>query len=93
MKINHIDGSVTDTDKLPDLSAELAEKIKEFTDFCCKHKIPFFMRVNDKTIKKWTGASNFNSSPEDYYSILDSINHFFKTNGNYVKLVLVKDEE
>jgi hypothetical protein len=46
MEIRHVDGSVSDTDKLPDTTALVMEKVKELLDLCEAHKIPLLLRFS-----------------------------------------------
>jgi hypothetical protein len=78
MKIKHTDGSITDTHKLSDFSAELAEKSHEFVDFCCKRKIPFLLSWVDPTNNKCSGGNNYNDSMLDMMKVIWSINVKFK---------------
>lgn len=60
MKITHTDGSVTNTDKLNDFSAELMEKVDEFHSFMMAHKVPYFLSFNDPVRKMHSGATHIN---------------------------------
>ncbi len=77
MIINHIDGSVTDTDKLPDATAEVMTAVKQLLDVCCKYKVPVFMRYIDPVKKSDSGIQNYNNSWEDFAALMNSINGFF----------------
>lgn len=76
MKITHVDGSVTDTDKMNDLSSQLLEKTKEFTDFMCSNKIPFLLRFCDPVLKAYGGAANANDDVDDFARVLDALNSY-----------------
>jgi len=82
MKIQHQDGSVTDTDKLPDLSAELMEHANNLFEFCKRHKIPLFMRfidINRKTSdnKVAVSGASYIGSTSDFVNILNTIDSYF----------------
>ncbi len=89
MKIVHTDGSVTDTDQLNDLSAEILEHTKAYTDFMCSRKVPFLLRFYDPVRNTCAGAGNSNDSLEDTSKILFAIDMFTRPLG----YALVKVEE
>ena len=64
MKINHIDGEVTDTDKLSDIQALILEKSEELRVLCCNEKIQMLLLVDIKKSvmvddKKFACVSSF----------------------------------
>ena len=82
MKIQHQDGSVTDTDKLPDASAELMEHANNLFEFCKNNKIPLFLRfidINRKTAdgKVAVSGASYISSTSDFVNILNTIDSYF----------------
>ena len=83
MKINHPDGSVTDTDKLSDCSAELMEKANIFFEFCKKNKIPFFLRFIDKNNRSVgkgkiaISGATYMASVDDFVNLMSAIDGYF----------------
>lgn len=90
MKITHVDGSVTDTDKLNDLSAELLERTKDFYEFFANHKIPFILRFGDPILKSFGGAFNFNSSHKDYLSMVTDVVNFIQDSSQGTIEVMIR---
>jgi hypothetical protein len=82
LKITHTDGSITDTDKLNDCSAELMERMADFQSFCKSRQLPMFLRVVDTTQKMHgntfvsSGAANWDSVSQ-VVMILTSIEEYF----------------
>lgn len=63
MIITHIDGTVVDTDKLPDISAQIFEKTEELRKLCEAANRPFLLFIDTKGNKKFTSFWNFKSGP------------------------------
>ena len=87
----HLDGSITDTDKLNDMSALIVEEVKRFTDFMCEHKVPFFMHYLDLVRKTRSGSQNFNESYDNYAQLLSGMNSFFETHKLPHRIVRYED--
>mgnify|MGYP001611604366 CR=1 FL=1 len=80
MIVKYVDGSVTDTDKLNDLSAQLVEVQNQYTEFMCSHKIPFFAIAFDPTTNKYHPSIHA-MNQKDWDIILNSMNQFFSEYG------------
>ena len=90
MKIIHTDGSISETDRMNDFSADLLEQTKVFTDFMCARKVPFVLRFYDPVKKCFCGAGNANDSIEDTSRILHAIDMYTRPMG--YGLAPVEDE-
>lgn len=87
MKITYINGETVDTDKMDDLTAQVAEKVEEFYQFCAKYNLPMICRVG--TDKGWRGSQNFGGNPHFTYEILMDLNRWLYTGFNgHAKLAL-----
>ena len=88
MKLNHVDGEVTDTDKLPDIQALILEKAEELRVLCCNERIQLLLLVDIKhpeiiEDKKFACVSSFwniktkewDSNPEKEFPM--AIDKFF----------------
>lgn len=58
MKIEHLNGEVTDTDKLPDADAEIMEKEVELREFLCKRGVPYLFVYELPVSKRFSGGHN-----------------------------------
>jgi hypothetical protein len=80
MKIEHINHTATDTDKLPDIDAQIIEMAEQLRDLCEKSKRPFVLTVspagNEKFYAFWNiqGMNNVNEKGIDIGFMLGSIN-------------------
>lgn len=90
MKITHLDGSITDTDKLNDLSAEVLEALNKLTGLFCKYKIPFLLTYYDPILKGFSGSQNFNNSLSDYIRVINSMNKIFIDHGGFLEIKMIK---
>lgn len=87
MQITHVDGSVSDTEKLNDIDSMAVEKAKELLDLFSKYKIPFVLRYQLPG-ERFTGAFSYDSDkekPDECLSTMmrDSIQYWERyTNGH-----------
>jgi hypothetical protein len=65
MKIKPDNHPEIDTDKLPDLEAQIVEKEHEFTDFLKQNKVPFLVIVETPSMKTFQVVSNFASAQRE----------------------------
>ncbi len=97
MKIDHIDGTTTDTNTLSTDEAIVLEKAEEFKKFCSDNKIPFVLTINPSGgLKKYISYWNFQDKTTNYNQmenkkninlspLLSAINNFIvlSTNNQY----------
>lgn len=71
MIIKHVDGTIVDTDKLPDISAQIFEKTEELRKLCESANRPFLLFIDTKGNKKFTSFWNFKFGPDPDNEMID----------------------
>jgi hypothetical protein len=80
MKIEHTDSSKTDTDKLPDIDAQVLELSEQLRQLCENNHRPFAMVIshggNDKFYAFWNikGRTNISEKGIDIGPMISSMN-------------------
>ena len=64
MIIKHIDGTEVDTDKLPDIDAQILEKTEELRKLCESANRIFLLQIDTKGKQQLTSFWNFKSGTE-----------------------------
>lgn len=89
MKIEHINSETTDTDKLPDIDAQILEMSEQLRKLCEENQRPFVMVIspngNERFLAFWNikGRTNFNEKGIDIGPMLGCLNNIVEkmTNG------------
>jgi lantibiotic modifying enzyme len=71
MIITHVDGTVVDTDKLSDISAQIFEKTEELRKLCESANRPFLLFIDTKGSKSFTSFWNFKSGSDPDHEMID----------------------
>lgn len=77
-----VTGETLDTDKMPDLQAEVLEMMQKNVEMFCKYKIPFLLiSGNPYMADKKSGpiSFNFNENQEDLKNIMNMLNGMIVT--------------
>ena len=89
-------GETIDTDKMPDVEAEVLEAMQRNVEMFCKYKIPFLMICGKAREANRNGgpvALNFNENHKDLKMIMDTINGLIITLNLPYKLFRIESKE